>query len=324
MRAIRFHALGGPEVLAPEDAPEPTPKPGQVKIAVRAVGLNYADTMFTKGQYFVRPTFPAIPGLEAAGEVVALGEGVTSLRVGDRVMALGAGSYAEYMVAPAHYVYPLPAGLSYEVAAALPIQGLTAHHVLSLAGRLSPGEAVLVHAAAGGVGSLAVQLARRMGASFIVGTVGSTAKEELVRGLGADLVVNYRESDFATRIRNDIKRGVDVALEMLGGSESYKRTLACLAPLGRMVVFGAATGDVRGTIEPVGLMPKNLSVIGYYLTALLEQRHLCEGPLAELSRMALSGELRVIIGKTYRLEEAAAAHRDLAGRSSTGKLVLLV
>ena len=221
-------------------------------------------------------------------------------------------------------MYPIPAGLSYEVAAALPVQGLTAHHVLSLSGRLARGEKVLVHAAAGGVGTLAVQLARKMGASFVVGTVGTPQKAELVRSLGADLVVNYREDDFATKVRGAVKDGVDVVLEMLGGSESYKRSLACLAPLGRMVVFGAATGDVRGTVEPIGLMHKNLSVTGYYLTPLLKRRELCAPPLAEMAEAARTGELRVILGKTYRLEEAAEAHRDLAGRTSTGKLVLTV
>ncbi|MDC3957191.1 quinone oxidoreductase family protein [Polyangium jinanense] len=324
MRAIRFHALGGPDVLRVEDAPEPTPKPGQVLLAVRAVGLNYADTMFTKGQYFIRPTFPATPGMEAAGEVLAVGEGVTDIHVGDRVMALGDGAYAERMVAPAYSVYPIPANLSFEQAAALPVQGLTAHHALTLAGRLAPGEKVLVHAAAGGVGTLAVQIARRLGASFVAGTVGSPAKADLVRSLGADLVVNYREDDFATRIRSAVKEGVDVVLEMLGGTEVYKRSLACLAPMGRMVVYGAATADVRGTVEPVGLMHKNLTITGYYMTPLIKRRELCAPPLAELAAAAAEGALRVIVGKTYPLEDAAEAHRDLAGRASTGKLVLVV
>lgn len=323
MRAVRFHSLGGPEVLRVEETPDPELKPGHVLLAVRAVGLNYADTMFTKGQYFIRPTFPAIPGMEAAGDVIAVGEGVTDVRVGDRVMALGSNAYAEKMSAPARSVYPIPVGLSYETAAALPVQGLTAYHVLSLSGRLAKGEKVLVHAAAGGVGTLAVQLARRMGASFVAGTC-SPQKAELVRSLGADLVVNYREDDFATQIRTAVKGGVDVVLEMLGGTESYKRSLACLAPLGRMVVFGAASGDVRGTVEPIGLMHKNLTVTGYYMTPLLERRELCAPPLAEMAEAAARGELRVIVGKTHRLEDAAEAHRELAGRTSTGKVVLTI
>jgi NADPH2:quinone reductase len=324
MRAVRLHSLGGPEVLRVEEAPEPELRPGHVLLQVRAVGLNYADTMFTRGQYFVRPTFPSIPGMEAAGEVIAVGEGVTDLRPGDRVMALGDSAYAERMVAPARRVYPMPAGLSFEAAAALPVQGLTAHHILSLAGRIRPGEKVLVHAAAGGVGTLAVQLARRMGASFVAGTVGSAEKEALVRSLGADLVVNYRESDFPTRIRAAVRTGVDLVLEMLGGTEAYKRNLACLAPLGRMVVFGAASTDVRGTIEPIGLMHKNLTVTGYYMTPLLEQRELCAPAIAEMAEAVVKGELRVILGKTYALDQAAEAHRDLAGRTSTGKLLLVV
>lgn len=324
MRAIRFHSLGGPEVLQIEDAPEPELKPGHVIIDVRAVGLNYADTMFTKGQYFVQPKFPAIPGMEAAGIVSAVADDVTDVRLGDRVMALGASAYAECMIAPARSVFPIPDGLSFETAAALPVQGLTAYHLLTLAGRLQRGEKVLVHAAAGGVGTLAVQLAKHKGASFVVGTVGSPHKADLVRSLGADLVVDYRQDDFATRIRTEVKQGLDLVLEMLGGTDSYKRSLSCLAPLGRMVVFGAASGERRGTIEPIGLMHKNLSVIGYYMTPLLERRDLCAPPLADMALMASRGDLRVIIGKTYELEDAAQAHRDLAGRTSTGKLVLVI
>ncbi|MBK9263907.1 MAG: quinone oxidoreductase [Polyangiaceae bacterium] len=324
MRAIRFHSLGGPEVLNVEDAPEPQLRPGQVLVDVRAVGLNYADTMFTRGHYFVQPKFPAIPGMEAAGIVTSVADDVTDFRIGDRVMALGASACAERMVANARSVFPIPDGLSFETAAALPVQGLTACHILTLCGRLGRGEKILVHAAAGGVGTLAVQLAKRMGASFIVGTVGSPQKADLVRSLGADLVVDYRQDDFATRIRSEIKEGVDVVLEMLGGTDSYKRSLSCLAPLGRMVVFGAASGDRRGTLEPIGLMHKNLSVIGYYMTPLLERRDLCAPPLADLANAVSKGELRVIIGKTYELEECAEAHRALAGRTSTGKLVLLV
>lgn len=324
MRAIRFHSLGGPEVLQLEDAPDPQIKPGHVLVDVRAVGLNYADTMFTKGQYFVQPKFPAIPGMEASGIVAAVADDVTDVRVGDRVMALGASAYAERMLTPARHVYPIPEGLSFVTAAALPVQGLTAYHLLTLAGRLQRGEKVLVHAAAGGVGTLAVQLAKRMGASFVVGTVGSPHKAELVRSLGADLVVDYRQDDFATRIRTDVKQGVDLVLEMLGGTDSYKRSLSCLAPLGRMVVFGAASGERRGTIEPIGLMHKNLSVIGYYMTPLLERRDLCAPPLADLASAAAQGELQVIIGKTYKLDDAAEAHRDLAGRTSTGKLILVI
>lgn len=324
MRAIRFHSLGGPDVLHLEDAPDPELKPGHVLIHIRAVGLNYADTMFTKGQYFVQPKFPAIPGMEASGVVAAVADDVTDVRVGDRVMALGASAYAERMIAQARNVFPMPDGLSFETAAALPVQGLTAYHVLTLSGRLQRGEKVLVHAAAGGVGTLAVQLAKRLGASFVVGTVGSPHKAELVRSLGADLVVDYRQDDFATRIRTEVKHGVDLVLEMLGGTESYKRSLSCLAPLGRMVVFGAASGERRGTLEPIGLMNKNLSVTGYYMTPLLERRDLCAPPLADLAQAVTRGELRVILGKTYSLADAAEAHRDLAGRTSTGKLVLVV
>ncbi len=323
MRAVRFHSLGGPEVMVVDEVPEPAPKPGQVALRVRAVGVNWADGHFRKGEYFIKPNFPQIAGMEASGEVIALGEGVTGVAVGDPVMALGGNAYAEVMVARAEHVYPMPNGLSFEDAASLPVQGLTAMHVLRLLGRMAKGEKVLVHAAAGGVGTFAVQLAKQMGASFVVGTVGSAEKIGLVRELGADLVVDATKDDFVQSVKGASKRGVDLVLEMVGGAEQYKRNLACLAPFGRMIVYGAASGQLRGTVEPVGLMTKNLAVSGYYLTPLIDQVDLCAPQIAELARWVVERSVRVVRAKTYRFADVVEAHRAMEARATVGKIVLV-
>lgn len=319
MKAIRFHQQGGPEVLVLEDIPEPSSKPDHVVIRVRAAGMNFADTRFIRGQYFVRPVLPDIPGMEVAGDVVEIGEGVTDFAVGDRVVALGARAFAEKMVARQRHVYPIPAGLDYERAAALPIQGLTAHHVLFLVGRLGRGERVLIHAAAGGVGTLAIQLAKQRGAVVVASC--SADKHELATSLGADFTIDSRGD-----VLRDLKKvvpDVDLVLEMIGGTDSYKRNLAALAPLGRMVVFGAASGDTRGQLEPVGLMHKNLTASGYYLTPLLDRRELCAPPFAEMADAVAAGTLRVEIGARYTFADAVKGFRDLEDRSSRGKVVLL-
>lgn len=322
MRAIRFHRLGGPEVLQLEEVPDPVPRAGEALVRVKAIGVNFADTHFRKGEYFVRPVFPQIPGMELAGEVVALGEGTTGLSVGDRVMALGANAYAELAIVRPHECYLMPEGLDFVRAAALPVQGITAQHVLTLCGRMQRGERVLVHAAAGGVGSIAVQLARAMGASLVIGTA-SESKLDLVQSLGA-VAIDARASDWVARVKEATGgRGVDVILEMQGGTDAYKRNLACLAPLGRMVVYGAASGDLRGTLEPVGLMAKNHAVIGYYMTPLLARRDLCAPALDELAHRVVSADVQLVIGGATPLADAADVHRAMESRSTRGKMILV-
>jgi NADPH2:quinone reductase len=315
MKAIRFHRIGGPEVLALEDAPEPSVGDGDVRIAVRAAGVNYADVHFRKGEYFVKPRFPDVPGLEAAGVVESVGSAVTLFRPGDRVMVMGPCAYAEQMVAPEARVYPMPDALSFEDAAALPVQGLTAMHVLEIA-RVTSGERVLVHAAAGGVGSLAVQLAKKRGAR-VIGTTTHAEKLDAIRALGADHAICTKDEDVTHAVRR--LGGADVVLEMVGGTESYKRNLACLNPFGRMVVYGAASGELRGTIEPVGLMGKNLTVSGYYLTGVVGIRERCAPPMAELAGDVVAGRVRVVRGATLPLAEAAEAHRRLQAGASVGR-----
>ncbi len=323
MRAIRFHRVGGADTLVLEEVEEPKLRAGSVRIAVRASGVNFADVHFRKGEYFQKPVFPQIPGLEASGVIEAVGDGVTNFREGDRVMAFATeGAYAEKLVTSANLVYAMPDAMTFEQGAALPVQGLTAMHVLTLSSRMERGERVLVHAAAGGVGSLAVQLAKILGASFVCGTASSEGKCALVRELGADLAIDYRREDFVAAIKAKSREGVDVVLEMLGGTENYKRNLMLLAPYGRMVVYGAASGDLRGTIEPVMLMGKSNSVIGYYLTRVTARRELCAPAIADLAAHVVAKRLRILIGASLPIARAADAHRQLESRTTTGKIVL--
>lgn len=325
MKAIRFHELGEPEVLKLEELPTPTPGAGEVLVRVRAAGMNFADTRFRRGEYFTKAVFPQIPGMEAAGDVVALGAGAEGVQEGDRVMVLGGtGAYAEYLTCKPYNLYPMPEALDYAEAASLPVQGLTAQHVLALFGRLQRGERVLVHAAAGGVGVLAVQLAKRMGASMVIATAGSPEKLELAKTLGADVVINYRTEDVLKAVRHATGgEGVDVLLEMIGGTDHLKANLRSMAPFGRMIVYGAAGGDTHGTVEPISLMLKNQSILGYYLTPILRQRELCAPVLEELAQDVVTGRLKVLIGKRYPLAEAVEAHRAMERRDTVGKLVLV-
>ncbi len=322
MRAIRIHQLGGPDVLQLDEVDEPQPAPGEAVLAVRAAGVNWADTHFRNGSYFIKAQFPQIMGMEAAGEIVALGEGTTGLALGDRVMALGANAYAEKMLVKPAYCFPMHRDLDFVRAAALPVQGLTAHHCLSLCGRLQKGESVLIHAAAGGVGTLAIQLARSMGAGRVIGTA-SGDKQALVRELGAE-AVDARSEGWAEQVKNlTDRKGVDVILEMIGGTEHYRKNLSVLAHLGRMVVYGAASNDMKGTIDAVPLMGKNQSVIGYYMTSLLSRRELCAPALDDLQERVVRGDVRVIVGREAPLAMAADVHREMESRATTGKLVLL-
>jgi NADPH2:quinone reductase len=261
--------------------------------------------------------------MECAGEIEAVGAGVTGWNVGDRVMVLGMNAYAEKMACKPGDLYPMPDGLGFDEAAALPVQGITAHHLLGLQGRFARGERVLVQAAAGGVGTLAVQMAKHMGAAAVVGSAGSEEKRALVRELGADACVDSRDEGFWAKARDAAGGAFDVIIEMTGGSEAYKRDLSVLAPFGRLVVFGAASGDRRGTIEPVGLMGKNQTVTGYYLTPVLARRDLCAPPLAEIARDVVAKKLRVIVGARYPLADAIEAHRAMESRGTQGKIVLV-
>jgi NADPH:quinone reductase len=323
MQAIRIHETGGPEVMRLEEVDIPTPAQGEVLIKVAAAGINYADLAQRRGAYLTRTRTPMTLGFEAAGTIAAHGPGVSAPAAGTRVVAFVDGGYAEYAVAKASNVVPIPESLDFAHAAAFPVQGLTAYQTLRESGRLQPGESVLVQAAAGGVGTLAVQLARLMGAGRVIGTASSEQKLELVRRLGADAAINYTRDDWVEQVKQASGgRGVDIVLEVVGGKVA-EQSLQCLAPFGRLVVIGAASGE-RPEFSGVQLMYKNLSVIGYWLTAWLSRPDRIAAAIIDLMQYLASGSLQIIVGQTFPLAQAAEAHRVIAERQTTGKVVLLV
>lgn len=322
MKAIRIYETGGPEVMRLEDVEKPVPQAGEVLIKVAAAGINYADLMQRQGTYLTRTRTPMTMGFEAAGTIEALGPNVNSPAVGTRVAAFVNGGYAEYATASATSVIPIPDSLDFEHAAAFPVQGITAYQLLRESAHLQQDESVLVHAAAGGVGTLAVQLAKLMGAGTVIGTASSQAKLDLARKLGANVTVNYGEQDWYEQVKNATNgRGADIILEMVGGSIA-DQSLQCLAPFGRMVIYGAASGEIA-QFSGVQLMYKNQAIIGYWLTAWMSRPDRTAAAVQELIRYLASGKLQIIVGQTFPLAQAANAHRSIAERKTTGKVVLL-
>jgi NADPH2:quinone reductase len=328
MRQVQFSRFGGPEVLEVVERPTPLPGRGQVLVRVRAAGINFSDTLMRQNRYAVTPELPAVPGTEVAGTIERLGEGVSGPTVGTRVavplFATGAavGGYVDHVVVDAGLVVPLPDALSFDTAIALMIQGLTA---LYLPRQISPkGKVVLVNAAAGGVGSLLVQLAKRAGAKAVIAAASSASKLDLARALGADAGVDYTKPDWIDAVRAASGgAGPDIIYESVGGNIT-KDCLVALAPGGELVIYGALNiqGFDFGVPELIGLIFKNQSLTGFALPTLLTPVGLKEG-LAELFDLAGRGELKVTIGATYPIERAADAHRALEGRQTTGKLVLV-
>ncbi len=321
MKAVTFDRVGGPEVLAYGEAPDPEPRPGKVLVKNHAIGINFADTLFRQGQYLMQPKFPDVPGLEAAGVVEAVGDGVDGVRPGDRVAAIGTRTYAEYALVPAGQIIPLPDSVSFEDGAAFPIQVLTAYHMLFTSHHLTEGQSVVVHSAAGGVGLAAVQLAKAAGAR-VIGTVSTEEKAALAREYGADEVVNYATHDFAEEaLKLTDGKGVDLILDAVG-KPTLEKGLTCLAPFGHLVVYGRA-GGVPDPLNVFSLFQKSIKVSGFvlYTVSAMPDLHR-KGIEASFARMA-EGALKLLIGRTFPLAEAAAAHRHMESRQSVGKLVLL-
>ncbi|OLB98875.1 MAG: hypothetical protein AUH30_06790 [Candidatus Rokubacteria bacterium 13_1_40CM_68_15] len=322
MRAIVFAELGGPEVLSVAEVPKPELRPGMVLVKNHAVGVNFADTRFRQGTYAVKPRLPDTPGLEAAGTIEAVGEGVTNLRPGVRVAAFASKTYAEYCLAQAFMIIPLPDDVSFVDGAAFPIQVLTAYHLLHTAGSTGPGKSVLVHSAAGGVGLAAVQLAKIAGAR-VFGTVSSNAKAGLVKECGADAIINYTTDKFADEVlRLTDGRGVDLILDAVG-KPTFEEGLRCLAPFGHLILYGRAGGS-PDPLNVSTLSAKSQRVSGFMLPTVTrglpdQTRESAERCFA----LMRDGRLRLHIGRTFPLAEAIEAHRYLESRQSTGKLVLL-
>ena len=322
MKAIVFTEVGGPEVLHLSDVPKPDVRPGMVLLKVHAIGINFADTRFRQGTYVVKPKLPDIPGMEAAGVVEAVGEGVTGFTPGMRVAAFTVKSYAEYCQAPAPMVIPLPDAVSFEEGAAFPIQVMTAYHMLHTADSTGPGKTVLVHSAAGGVGIVAVQLAKAAGAR-VFGTVSSDAKAALVKTHGADAVINYATEKFADEVlKLTDGHGADLILDAVG-KPTFEEGLRCLALFGHLILYGRAGGPTD-PLNVATLSAKSQKVSGFMVPAVTRNfpektRQSAEHCFA----LMREGKLRLHIGKTFPLAQAADAHRYLESRQSTGKLVLL-
>lgn len=326
MRIVRFHEFGGPEVLKFEEVATPDPKDGEVLIRTEAIGVNFTDIARRKNSATLRErlALPYTPGVEAVGTVVGTGAGSAPVSIGTKVIAIVQdGAYSEYLTVPAARAIPGPdPGLDSAQAVALPVQGLTAYLVLATFGRLQPGERVLIQAAAGGVGSMAVQLAKILGAGQVIAAAGTSAKLDLARSLGADAGVNYGESGWIEQVLKVTGgKGVDLALDMLGGSR-FSETFAYLAPFGRIVTYGAATGE-RAATDPEKLTSRCHSVIGFYSGHVVGTHpELVFPALTKLFQLATTGSLRPQVHHRFPLEAASEAHRLMETRRTTGKVVL--
>ncbi|HLO64576.1 MAG TPA: quinone oxidoreductase [Azonexus sp.] len=320
--AIRIHHTGGPEVLAWEEVDLPAPAPGEVTVRHHAVGLNYIDTYHRTGLYPV--PLPSGIGLEGAGVVEALGEGVSELKVGDRVAYAGGplGAYAEARNIPAHRLLKLPDSIAFESGAAMMLQGLTAAYLLRKTYRVQAGDAVLIHAAAGGVGLIACQWAKALGAT-VIGTVGSEAKAVLAKAHGCDHVINYSTEDFTQRVR-DITGGEGVAVVYDGvGKDTFMGSLDCLRPMGMMVSYGNASGPVP-PVDLILLSQKgSLFITRPTLMTYTAQRADLVELGDELFAAVTSGRVRIEVNQRYALRDAAQAHRDLEARKTTGSTILV-
>jgi NADPH:quinone reductase-like Zn-dependent oxidoreductase len=338
MRAVFITRRGGPEVLEVREVPDPVPGPGEVRIQVRAAGLNFADVMARMGLYPDAPKLPAVVGYEVAGTVDAVGVGVSSPAPGDRVLALVRfGGQAEMVVLPAGHAMPMPEEMTFEQGAALPVNYLTAYHALFRVGHLLRGQSVLVHMAAGGVGIAALQLCRTLPGITVFGTA-SAAKHAVIREEGCHHPVDYRTRDYEAEVRQLTGgRGVDLVLDALGGAD-WKKGYRLLRPGGMLVTYGfanLATGPRRSLLvaarqllsvprfSPIALMDDNRGVAGVNMGHLWGEPEMVLGELEALLALFREGRIRPRVDSTFRFEEAALAHDRLQGRGSVGKVLLV-
>jgi NADPH:quinone reductase len=312
VRAIQITEFGGPEVLHVSDLSDPEPADGQVLIDVTAAGINYADTHQTENSYLSRMSLPLIPGAEVVG----------TTSDGRRVAAFVEGGYAERVAAWQQMVFDVPDGVDDGQALALLLQGTTAWHILRTSAHLVAGESVVVHAAAGGVGSLAVQLARHFGAGRVIATASSRDKRDLAVSLGADVAIDSRTADMKAAIEEANEgRKVDVVLEMVGGS-TFDGSLAALAPFGRLVTYGTAGREAAQPVLPGALMRRSRAVIGFWLAHCMQRPKMLRVALDELFELVRAGTLQPVVGGTYPMSQARQAHEDMLARRTTGKLIL--
>ena len=314
MRGVLINEWGGPEVLElADDLPQPEPGPGQQRIRVSAAGVNFADTHARENAYIAKYELPLVPGTEVAG----------TLDDGTRVVAMPHhGGYAEYAIADEQSIFPLPDALGDHEALALLIQGMTAWHLYRTAAQVRAGDTVVVHSAAGGTGSLAVQLAKPMGAGRVIASASSEEKRAVVAELGADAVIDSAPGELTERLLGANEgKPVDVVFDMAGGAV-FEESAEALAPFGRIVVYGIATRE-QNDLRTGRLMRKSRGVIGFWLMHCLERPEtMMRDPLRDLFERAARGELKPQLGTVYPLSEVRRAHEDLVGRRTTGKLVL--
>jgi NADPH:quinone reductase len=328
MKAVRVHELGGAEVLRYEEVPDPKAQSDQAIVKIAAAGLNYLDVYYRSGFHWgghhQRP-LPYVPGAEAAGTVIEVGSTVSNVKVGDRVaygVSNGSGSYAEFCAVPSWQLYKLPPAIDFQTAAATMLQGMTAHYLTHSTHPLKPGDTVLVHAAAGGTGLLLVQIGKMRGAR-VYGTVSTTEKARLVLQAGAEAVINYAEEDFAAQVRSLTNgAGVNVVYDSVGKA-TYEKSLASLAPLGHLVLFGQASGPVPPFDTAVLNANGSLSLTRPSLTHNVTNNADVLRRAGDLFNWIETGKLNVKIGRLFHLSDAAQAHRALESRQTFGKILLL-
>ena len=322
MKAIRVHACGGPEALTVDDVAVPTPQAGEAVVKIDAAGVNFIDVQHRAGRY-KPPALPFTLGSEAAGTVTAVGAGVTEVAVGDRVAyAMVLGSYAEYAAVPARRLVKVPAGIELRTAAAVMLQGLTAHYLTHSTFALKAGDTALVHAAAGGAGQLITQVARLCGAT-VYGTVGGEAKAKIARQAGAAATIDYRAQDFEAEIKKLTNgRGVDVVYDSVG-KDTFDKSLNCLRPRGTLALFGFSSGPVA-PFDPAVLGAKgSLFLTRPGLNQYIATREELVGRANDLFAWLAAGKLAITIDRVCPLAEAADAHRALEARHTAGKLLLV-
>ena len=321
MKAIQFTEVGGPDVMKIVDIPKPELRPKMVRVRNHAVGINFADNFFRQGTYLVRPKLPDTPGMEGAGVIDEIGPDVERLQPGMRVVGIGLKTYAEYSLFYENQTIPLPDFVSFEEGVAFPIQTLTAWFMMHVSHHLTRGQTVLVHSAAGGVGLVAIQIAKAAGAR-VIGTVSSDAKIAIAKQYGADEVINYETLDFAKEVmRLTEGKGVDLNLDAVG-KPTFEKGLECAAPFGHIILYGRAGGP-PDKLDVNRLFPKALKVSGFVLFTASSQHHLMQQGTEACFNLMKEGKLKMVIGKSFSLEQAPAAHRFMESRQSVGKLVLV-
>lgn len=324
MKGILIEQFGGLEQLQYKELPVPQPKENQVLIKVAAAGVNYADIMTRKGQYHSAGHPPLTPGLDVAGTVVEVGAAVAHLRPGQRVIAFpDAGSYAQYTVAQENLTFPIPDEIDFETAAAFPTVGFTVYQLFKEVTRFQPGETILIHAAAGGIGTTALQVAQKLGARTIIGSVGHDSKKQLVRELGAHHVVNSRSPQYVQEVLQLTEgQGVDVILNSIAGTV-LESDIGCLARFGRLAIFGHASGEA-GSVRSTDLHSSCRSILGYSMGTNKKYRpETYPKPMAELIQWVKEGVIQPVVSQKLPLTEAAQAHELIENRMNQGKIILL-